>query len=102
LLEKIQSSRRWGLKRLFDRGDRSQAGRDLLCRVENIPATLDAAYVPKALDLPGYRLHQLEGARRGTGGNGSRELAHHFSGSRTQTLLTWNGSVITKRERKIC
>jgi proteic killer suppression protein len=53
------------LKRLFERGDRSQIGADLIQKVENILATLDAAGTPQALDLPGYRLHPLRGGREG-------------------------------------
>jgi proteic killer suppression protein len=38
---------------------------DLVNKVENILATLDAADSPQALDLPGYRLHPLKGGRKG-------------------------------------
>jgi len=54
-----------GLKRLFERSDHSQIGADLIHRVENILAALDAADVPQALDLPGYHLHPLKGDRKG-------------------------------------
>ena len=54
-----------GLKRLFERNDRSLIAADLIHRVENILSTLDAANRPQALDLPGYRLHPLKGDRRG-------------------------------------
>ncbi len=53
------------LKRLFERGDGSRIGADLINKVENILATLDAADTPQALDLPGYRLHPLKGDRKG-------------------------------------
>jgi proteic killer suppression protein len=61
----ILSFKHRGLKRLFERHDRSQIGADLVHRVENILSTLAAADTPQALDLPGYRLHQLKGDRRG-------------------------------------
>lgn len=61
----ILSFKHGGLKRLFERGGRSQIGGDILHRVENILSALDAAEAPQALDLPGYRLHQLTGDRRG-------------------------------------
>ncbi len=61
----ILSFKHRGLKRLFERGDRSQIAADILHRVENILSALDAAEAPRALDLPGYRLHQLKGDRRG-------------------------------------
>jgi len=53
-----------GLRRLYQRGDRSQIRPDLLDKVENVLALLDAATAPQVLDLPGYRLHQLKGDRR--------------------------------------
>ncbi len=61
----IVSFKHKGLKRLFERGDRSHIGADLINKVENILATLDAASTPQALDLPGYRLHPLKGGRKG-------------------------------------
>ena len=54
-----------GLKRLYERGDRSGIGADMVDTVERILTVLDTASVPKALDLPGYRLHQLKGDLRG-------------------------------------
>ena len=61
----IVSFKHKGLKRLFERGDRSHIGADLINKVENILATLDAAGTPQALDLPGYRLHPLKGDLKG-------------------------------------
>ena len=60
----IVSFKHRGLKRLYLRGDRSQIRQDLLDKVENILALLDAAAAPQALDLPGYRLHRLKGDRK--------------------------------------
>lgn len=54
-----------GLRRLFERNDRSQIGAEIVNRVENILATLDAADTLQALDLPGYRPHRLKGDRKG-------------------------------------
>ena len=59
----IASFKHRGLKRLYQRGDRSQIRPDLLDKVEDILALLDAAAAPRALDLPGYHLHQLKGVR---------------------------------------
>jgi proteic killer suppression protein len=50
---------------LYERGDRSQVGAEMLDKVENILSLLDIAAVPEALDLPGYRLHPLRGDLRG-------------------------------------
>src|SRR5258708_33811982 len=65
LLHVIVSFKHQGLKRLYERGDRSKIGSDLVNKIENILATLDAADSPQALDLPGYRLHPLKGGRKG-------------------------------------
>ena len=54
-----------GLKRLYERGDRSQIGAEMLRKVENILAVLDRASVPDDMDLPGFRLHPLTADRKG-------------------------------------
>ncbi len=61
----IKSFRHRGLKRLYERGDRSQVGADMLDKIENILAVLDAANAPEKMDLPGFRLHPLKGELRG-------------------------------------
>ena len=61
----IGSLRHRGLKRICERGDRGGIRPDLVDRVENILALLDAAQTPQALDLPGYRLHPLKGELKG-------------------------------------
>jgi proteic killer suppression protein len=53
------------LKRLYQRGDHSGIGPDLLETVERILTILDSATTPQALDIPRYRLHQLKGDLRG-------------------------------------
>ena len=50
-----------GLKRLYERGDRSGIRPDLLETVERILMVLDAATAPQGLDIPRYRLHPLKG-----------------------------------------
>jgi proteic killer suppression protein len=57
----IRSIKHRGLKRLYERGDRSGIRPDLLDTVEDILARLDEADAPQALNLPGYRLHPLKG-----------------------------------------
>lgn len=54
-----------GLKRLAEQGDRSKIRRDLADKVERIFSVLEAASIPQALDLPGYRLHPLKGGLKG-------------------------------------
>jgi toxin HigB-1 len=61
----IRGFKHKGLKRLFERGDRSQVRADLVHKIENILATLDSAESPQGLNLPGYRLHPLKGDRKG-------------------------------------
>ena len=61
----IKSFKHRGLKRFFERGDRSGIRSDLLDDVEDILGRLDQAKTPQALNLPGYRLHPLKGELRG-------------------------------------
>ena len=63
----IHGFRHRGLKRLYDTGDRRRIRPDMVAKVENILSVLDAAASPRALDLPGYRLHPLKGDRRDSG-----------------------------------
>jgi len=61
----IRSFKHRGLKRLYERADRSGIRPDLLDTVENVLAVLDVATTPQALNLPRYRLHPLTGDREG-------------------------------------
>ncbi len=61
----IRSFRHRGLKQLYERDDRSGIRPDLLNTVQRILTVLDSATTPQALDVPGYRLHQLKGELRG-------------------------------------
>ena len=61
----IGSFRHRGVKRLYERDDRSGIRPDLLDDVEDILARLDGAETPQALNLPGYRLHALKGDLNG-------------------------------------
>lgn len=61
----IQSFKHRGLKRLYERGDRSGIRPDLIDAVEDILARLDEAEAPQAMNLPGYRLHPLKGDLKG-------------------------------------
>lgn len=54
-----------GLKRLYERGDRSKVAADHAEKLENILFMLDTALVVEALDLPGFRLHPLTGDLKG-------------------------------------
>jgi len=61
----IRSFKHRGLKRLYERGDRSGIRPDLLETVERILMVLDSATTPQALDIPRYRLHPLKGDLKG-------------------------------------
>jgi proteic killer suppression protein len=61
----IGSFKHRGLKRFYERGDRSGIRADLLEAVERILTVLDAASTPQALDLPRYHLHPLQGDLQG-------------------------------------
>jgi len=61
----IRNFKHRGLKRLYERGDRSGIRPDLLDTVERILTVLDSATTPQSLDIPGYRLHALKGGLKG-------------------------------------
>ncbi len=54
-----------GLKRLYERGDRSKLPADMADKIEDILSALDVASDPQELHRPSYRLHALTGDRRG-------------------------------------
>ena len=62
----IQTFKSKALKKLFDEGDASGVSGDIADRLLRRLDTLDAATVISDLNLPGFRLHQLKGDRRGT------------------------------------
>jgi toxin HigB-1 len=61
----IRSFHHRGLKRLFERDDRSGIRPDLVDTVQEILTVLDDAATPRELNLPGYRLHPLKGDLKG-------------------------------------
>ena len=61
----IESFRHKGLKRLYERGDRSKVAADYADKIERILARLDQATKPEDMDIPGYRLHPLKGDLKG-------------------------------------
>ena len=61
----IRSFKHRGLKRLYERGDRSGIRPDLVAVVADILARLDGADTPQAMNVPGYRLHPLKGGLKG-------------------------------------
>jgi len=61
----IRSFRHRGLKRLFERGDRSRLPADMAEQIEHALAALDVAGVLEEMDRPYFRLHPLTGDRKG-------------------------------------
>jgi proteic killer suppression protein len=61
----IRTFRHRGLKRLYERDDRSGIRPDLVDAVQEILTVLDDAATPRELGLPGYRLHPLKGDLKG-------------------------------------
>lgn len=61
----IVSFRHKGLKRLYDHDDRSRLPPELVDRIADILAALDAASEPDDMNRPSYRLHPLKGDRKG-------------------------------------
>lgn len=62
----IRTFKHRGLKRLYERGDRSGIRADLVETVERTLTVLDSASAPQALDIPRYRLHMLKGDLKGS------------------------------------
>ena len=63
----LRTFRHRGLKRLFERGDKSKLRADQVERIEEILSRLDAAAGTKDLNTPGYRLHPLKGDMQASG-----------------------------------
>lgn len=61
----IRSFKSRALKRLFERGDGSRIRADHRDVVRDILARLNASSAPDDMDLPGFRLHRLEGQYAG-------------------------------------
>jgi proteic killer suppression protein len=61
----IRSIRHRGLKRFYDSGDPRSINAALRGKVQRVLTALDAAGSPRALDLPGFRLHPLRGDLNG-------------------------------------
>jgi proteic killer suppression protein len=61
----IENFRHKGLKRLYEKADRSGLNAQMIPRIEEIMAMLDAAETVQELDIPGYRLHPLAGDLKG-------------------------------------
>ena len=61
----VKSFRHRGLKRLYERGDRSRINPHYVGKIELILADLDASETLEHMRRPGYRLHELKGDMKG-------------------------------------
>ncbi len=61
----IDSFQHKGLKRLYEDDDRSKLPPDMVERIRDILALLDAAAEPAHLDRPSLKLHPLKGKLHG-------------------------------------
>ncbi|MFL9825321.1 type II toxin-antitoxin system RelE/ParE family toxin [Rhodoplanes sp. SY1] len=61
----IESFRHKGLKKLYEDDDRSRLPPELVERIRDILAALDAATTIEGLDRPSLRLHPLKGKLKG-------------------------------------
>jgi len=62
----IRKIRHKGLKKLYEDDSAAKVNPDHAGKLRRILARLDAASSPQDMDLPGYRLHELKGQRKGT------------------------------------
>lgn len=62
----IKTFRHKGLKQLFETGRSRAISPDLIRRLTRQLDFLNRAISPADMNLPGYRLHELKGARKGT------------------------------------
>jgi proteic killer suppression protein len=79
----IQRFRHKGLERLFASGDASGVDPQLAAKLRRMLGLLDKGKDPSALNMPGYRLHQLRGDRRGQWSamvSGNWRLVFEFEG----------------------
>jgi proteic killer suppression protein len=56
---------RLSLKRLYEKGNRSGIGANMVSRVEEILTILEAAKTVEEINIPDYRLHPLTGNLKG-------------------------------------
>jgi proteic killer suppression protein len=72
-----------GLERLFRTGDHRGVNAQHVRRISHILAMLNVSDKPEDMDLPGFRLHALEGTRKGQWAvsvSGNWRIVFEFSG----------------------
>ena len=79
----IKSFRHKGLEKFFETGSKAGIQPAHAERLGRILDRLDASATPKDMDLPGYRLHELEGDKMGQWSvtvNGNWRITFYFEG----------------------
>ena len=79
----IKSFRHKGLEKFFETGSKAGIQPAHAERLGRILDRLDASATPKDMDLPGYRLHELEGDKTGQWSvtvNGNWRITFYFEG----------------------
>lgn len=82
----MTSIRRKGLARYFEKDDRRGIDANHASRIKRVLDAMDQATSPEQLDIPGWRLHQLTGDRKGTWSisvSGNWRITFEFSGADT-------------------
>jgi proteic killer suppression protein len=85
----IHSFKHRGLKRLYEKGDRSKINPFQVDKIELILADLDAAETLLHLRRPGYRLHELKGhlaGRYAIDVSGNWRIVFRFQAGRVDEL----------------
>jgi proteic killer suppression protein len=80
----IKSFRHKGLARYFEKNDRRGIDARHSSRIKRVIDALDQATSPEQLNIPGWRLHQLTGDRKGTWSvsvSGNWRITFEFSGT---------------------
>lgn len=85
----IESFAHRGLKRLYERGDRSGVRPDMAGKLERILQRLDIVTSVDQMGLPGFRLHPLAGDRKGYWSvtvNGNWRVTFRYEDGRAQDV----------------
>ena len=85
----IRRFRHKGLERLFADGDTSGVQPQFAAKLRRMLILLDRGRDPSALNLPGYRLHQLKGERKGQWAvtvSGNWRLVFEFDGENATNI----------------
>jgi toxin HigB-1 len=80
----IKNFRHKGLSRYFEKNDRRGIDAKQSARIKRVIDALDQATSPEQLNIPGWRLHQLTGDRKGMWSvsvSGNWRITFEFSGT---------------------